>query len=41
MKMKVAKMIKYKRNSVSSTYAELTDHIEKQNFSKFAGAKND
>ena len=40
MKMKVAKMIKYTRNSVSSAYAELQDHIEKQNFSKVAGATN-
>ena len=33
-------MNKYVRNSVSSAYAELQDHIEKQNSSKVAGARN-
>lgn len=40
MKVKVLKMNKYARNSVSSTYAELQDHIEKQNSRKVAGVRN-
>ena len=40
MKMKVVKMIKYTRNSVSSAYAELEHHIDEQNFIKVSGARN-
>ena len=40
MKMKFAKIVKCTRNSVSSVFTDLQDHIEKQNFSKVAGAKN-
>ena len=40
MKMKFAKIIKYTRNSVSGVSADLQYHIEKQNFSKVARAKN-
>ena len=40
MKIKVAKMIKYTRNYVSSAYAELQDHIDKQNVIKVSGARN-
>ena len=40
MKMKFAKIVKCTRNSVSSVSTDLQDHIEKQNFSKVAGAKN-
>ena len=40
IKMKVVKVIKYARNYVSNAYAELQDHIEKQNFSKVLGTRN-